>query len=81
LRIGIGQAPPEGSVDYVLSHFFDEEKPIVRSAINRAVEAVKCAIDNGLISAMNTFNPESSPQDESVSLRRTHLPSQQAEES
>jgi peptidyl-tRNA hydrolase, PTH1 family len=56
LRIGIGQAPREGSVDYVLSRFFDEEKPLVRSTINRAAEAVKCAIDNGLVSAMNTFN-------------------------
>jgi PTH1 family peptidyl-tRNA hydrolase len=56
LRIGIGEAPRAGSVDYLLSRFFDEEKPIVRSAIDRAVEAVKCAIDNGLISAMNTFN-------------------------
>ena len=58
LRIGIGAAPREGSVDYVLSRFFDEEKPIVRSTIDRAVEALKCAIDNGLVSAMNTFNPE-----------------------
>ena len=56
LRIGIGAAPREGSVDYVLGRFFDEEKPIVRSTIDRAVEAVKCAIDNGLVSAMNTFN-------------------------
>jgi len=56
LRIGIGAAPREGSADYVLSRFFDEEKPIVRSTIDRAVEALKCAIDNGLVSAMNTFN-------------------------
>jgi PTH1 family peptidyl-tRNA hydrolase len=56
LRIGIGEAPREGSVDYVLGRFFEEEKPIVKSAIDRAVEAVKCAIDNGLVSAMNTFN-------------------------
>ena len=56
LRIGIGAAPLEGSVDYVLSRFFDEEKPIVRSTIDRAVEALKCAIDKGLVSAMNTFN-------------------------
>jgi peptidyl-tRNA hydrolase, PTH1 family len=56
LRIGIGEAPREGSVDYVLSRFFDEEKPLVRSTIDRAVEAVKCAIDKGLVSAMNTFN-------------------------
>ena len=56
LRIGIGAAPREGSADYVLSRFFDEEKPTVRSTIDRAVEALKCAIDNGLVSAMNTFN-------------------------
>jgi peptidyl-tRNA hydrolase, PTH1 family len=56
LRVGIGSAPPEGSIDYVLSRFFDEEKPTVRSAIDRAVEALKCAIDKGLVSAMNTFN-------------------------
>jgi PTH1 family peptidyl-tRNA hydrolase len=58
LRVGIGAAPQEGSADYVLSRFFDEEKPIVRSTIDRAVEALKCAIDNSLVSAMNTFNPE-----------------------
>jgi PTH1 family peptidyl-tRNA hydrolase len=56
LRVGIGAAPREGSVDHVLSRFFDEEKPIVRATINRAVQALKCAIDNGLVSAMNTFN-------------------------
>jgi PTH1 family peptidyl-tRNA hydrolase len=56
LRIGIGQAPPEGSVEYVLSRFLEEEKPTVRTTIDRAVEAVKCAIDNGIISTMNTFN-------------------------
>jgi PTH1 family peptidyl-tRNA hydrolase len=59
LRIGIGAAPREGSVDYVLGRFFDEEKPLVRATIDRTVEALKCTIDNGLVSAMNTFNPES----------------------
>ena len=56
LRIGIGAAPREGSVQYVLSRFFEEEKPLVRSTIDRAAEAVKCAIDNGLVSTMNSFN-------------------------
>jgi len=56
LRIGIGPAPREGSVEYVLSRFFEEEKPLVRSTIDRAAEAVKWAIDNGLVSTMNTFN-------------------------
>ena len=56
LRIGIGAAPNEESADYVLSRFFDEEKPIARSTIDRAVQALKSAIDNGVVSAMNTFN-------------------------
>jgi len=63
LRIGIGDAPRERSVDYVLSRFLDEEKPIVRAAIDRAVEAVKCAIDNGLVSAMNIFNKPQETQE------------------
>jgi PTH1 family peptidyl-tRNA hydrolase len=61
LRIGIGEAPSAGSVDYVLSRFFEEEKPMVRSTIDHAVEAVKCAIDNDLISAMNIFNKTEEP--------------------
>jgi PTH1 family peptidyl-tRNA hydrolase len=56
LRIGIEAAPRQASVDYVLSSFFEEEKPLVRSTIDRAVEAAKYAIDNGLVSAMNIFN-------------------------
>jgi PTH1 family peptidyl-tRNA hydrolase len=56
LRIGIGPAPAEGASDYVLSNFFEEQKPLVRSSIERAAEAVKCAIDKGVVSAMNTFN-------------------------
>ena len=58
LRIGIGGAPVQGAVDHVLGRFFEEELPQVRAAIDRAVEAVKCAIDKGLVSAMNSFNPE-----------------------
>jgi len=56
LRIGISNAPAEAASDYVLSNFFEEEKPLVRSTITRAADAVKCAIDKGVVSAMNTFN-------------------------
>jgi peptidyl-tRNA hydrolase, PTH1 family len=56
LRIGIGPGPAEGATDYVLSNFFEEEKDVVRSTIGRASDAVKCAIDKGVVSAMNTFN-------------------------
>jgi PTH1 family peptidyl-tRNA hydrolase len=56
LRIGIGSAPAEGATDHVLGRFFKEEQPIVEKAIERAADAVKCAIDNGVLSAMNLFN-------------------------
>jgi PTH1 family peptidyl-tRNA hydrolase len=61
LRVGIGGAPSAGASDYVLGRFFEEEMPVVRSAIDRAVAAIKCAIDKGLVSAMNTFNPDTAP--------------------
>jgi PTH1 family peptidyl-tRNA hydrolase len=56
LRVGIGTAPAQGASDYVLTPFFEEEKPVVEETISRAGAAVKCAIDNGVLSAMNTFN-------------------------
>ena len=68
LRVGIGSGPMEDAVDYVLGRFFEEEKPLVRSTVDRAVEAVKCAIDNGLVSAMNTFNPENFPGQQTEEL-------------
>ena len=56
LRIGIGAAPAAGSVDYVLGGFFEEERTLVKSTIERSIEAIKCAVDNGVVAAMNTFN-------------------------
>ena len=72
LRIGIGAPPREEAVDYVLGRFFEEERPLAEKAIARAADAVKWAIDNGLLSAMNQFNknpeterPEDGPPKES----------------
>ena len=56
LRVGIGAAPVQGATDYVLSRFFEEEQPLLDATIRRAADAVKCAIDKGLIAAMNLFN-------------------------
>jgi PTH1 family peptidyl-tRNA hydrolase len=56
LRIGIGAAPSEGATDYVLGRFFEEERPIMEKTIERAADAVKCAIDKGVLSTMNLFN-------------------------
>ena len=62
LRVGIGAAPVQGATDYVLGRFFEEEQPLLDSTICRAAEAVKCAIDKGLIAAMNLFNQQ--PEEE-----------------
>jgi PTH1 family peptidyl-tRNA hydrolase len=56
LRIGIGGAPNEGATDYVLGRFFEEEAALANDTIVRAVQAVNCAIDKGVVSAMNLFN-------------------------
>jgi PTH1 family peptidyl-tRNA hydrolase len=56
LRVGIGAAPSQGAVDYVLGRFFEEEKPLLDATIKRAAEAAKSAVDNGLFAAMNVFN-------------------------
>ena len=56
LRVGIGAPPREGAVDHVLGRFFEEERPAVTAAVARAAAAAKWAIDNGVVSAMNTFN-------------------------
>ncbi|HEY2801815.1 MAG TPA: aminoacyl-tRNA hydrolase [Chthoniobacterales bacterium] len=56
LRVGIGRAPSEGAVDYVLGRFFEEEQPLLDDTIVRAAAAVKCAVDKGVIAAMNEFN-------------------------
>jgi PTH1 family peptidyl-tRNA hydrolase len=61
LRIGIGAAPGAGAVDYVLGRFFEEEAPVVENAVARAADAVKVAIDKGVLSAMNTFNKNPEP--------------------
>ncbi|MEO6871876.1 MAG: aminoacyl-tRNA hydrolase [Chthoniobacterales bacterium] len=56
LRVGIGAAPTAGAVDYVLGRFFEEEKKQLDETLVRAAAAVNCAIDNGVIAAMNEFN-------------------------
>ena len=56
LRIGVGSPPQGAAVDYVLGRFFEEERPVMEEAVARAVAALKCTIDKGVVSAMNTFN-------------------------
>ena len=65
VRVGIGRpAVIEGSdlsesdiVDYVLSDFTPEERQTVDQTIPRVSEAIYCFLTEGLVAAMNKFNP------------------------
>ena len=57
LKIGIGSPDNrEETVDYVLSHFHDEEKKHIQTMIQRSVDACFSFIDYGISETMNTFN-------------------------
>lgn len=57
LRVGLGSNFPRGhQVDYVLSPFSAEERPLVEAAVERAAEAALTFVKDGLSAAMNQHN-------------------------
>lgn len=60
LRVGIGRPDAfvneDGVVHYVLSEFKPEERPVIDKAIDSAVEALLCVLQESLSDAMNKFN-------------------------
>ncbi len=56
LRIGVGKDPEMEMVDYVLKPFFKEEKKYLPDVLNRAADAIECAVADGVEAAMNKYN-------------------------
>ena len=57
LRIGVGEsAAGRDLTDHVLGTFRPEEKPAVKEAVDRAVQACLSFLDEGIDAAMNRFN-------------------------
>ncbi|MDA8077455.1 MAG: aminoacyl-tRNA hydrolase [Nitrospiraceae bacterium] len=56
VRIGIGRDPLAATEEYVLSKFSKGETPLIRDAVERAVEAVGVIITEGVDKAMSRFN-------------------------
>jgi PTH1 family peptidyl-tRNA hydrolase len=58
LRVGIGRTGPVGGdiTDHVLGEFSAPERETAKKAIDTAVEAVACCLNEGLAAAMNQFN-------------------------
>ena len=57
LRIGIGRPPPgEDPVDWVLSPFRPDERPVLERVLKAAADAVRTWREEGLLAAQNRFN-------------------------
>lgn len=57
VRVGIGKRPEKmDMVDFVLSRFTEEEKPLVKESMEKAALAVCTIIEEGCQSAMNKYN-------------------------
>ena len=57
LRIGVGQPSNSGeSVPHVLGRFSKEEEPLIAQAVQDAVSAVHCMLEESIDVAMNRFN-------------------------
>jgi PTH1 family peptidyl-tRNA hydrolase len=56
LRVGIGQAPSDGAVDYVLSEPDRKDAAMVNEGIQQAKEAAICWLEEGIETAMTKFN-------------------------
>lgn len=55
IRIGIGR-PADETIAWVLGRFSVEEKPLVSTAVTRAVDAAQCWMEQGIDRAMNEYN-------------------------
>ena len=57
IRVGIGAVEGQMELaDHVLGRFTDDERSVIREAVDRAVDAVQVIIDEGVDRAMNKFN-------------------------
>lgn len=57
LRIGIGNDFPKGQqVQHVLSPFTEDEREIIESTLDKAVDACTCFFREGIEQAMNEYN-------------------------
>ncbi len=56
LRIGIGRPDPKQDVGHVLGNFSDDEASILDDVLQRASDALRVWVKDGIVKAMNEFN-------------------------
>jgi PTH1 family peptidyl-tRNA hydrolase len=63
LRIGVGAAGDSAELrEHVLDRFASDEEKLIETAIEQAVDAVECWVDEGMLAAMNRFNRQEAPE-------------------
>lgn len=68
IRIGVGEKPKGYDLaDYVLGHFSEEEKPLMREGVEKALHAAELMLAGHTDQAMNAFNRKVSPKQENQS--------------
>jgi PTH1 family peptidyl-tRNA hydrolase len=64
VRLGIGRPDAgEAAADRVLADFGPEEASVAAAMVDRAVEAVRCLVRDGVARAMNRYNVRVVPED------------------
>ncbi len=61
LRIGVGGGRPDP--DYVLGRIPKGDLPAIEKAVDEAVEAVRCWMDDGIEKCMTRFNRKAAPEE------------------
>lgn len=57
VRMGVGAKPPGTDlVEHVLGRFGPDERAAVDQAVQEAANAIRCVIEDGVVTAMNRFN-------------------------
>jgi PTH1 family peptidyl-tRNA hydrolase len=65
LRLGVGRPPVgDATADFVLDGFSEEEIPTVNDMIDRAVQAVRVLVRDGLERAMTVYNRKIAPAED-----------------
>ena len=64
LRVGIGSSGSRQAVDYVLSRFAPDEKPLIEQTVQTAAEAVLCWARQGAEAAMTRYNAKETKSNE-----------------
>lgn len=62
VRMGVGEKPPKMDLaDYVLCHYFEEEREVMNESARTAALAIETVIAEGVDAAMNRYNVRRRP--------------------